>query len=482
MDEAPRSLPAIIQGGMGIGVSNWVLARAVSRLGQLGVVSGTCIDSVLVRRLQDGDIGGHVRRAMEHFPIRGVAEEVLNRYFLSGGRTEGTPYRLLPLWKQVVTDARERLTMMAAFVEVYLAKEGHDGPIGINLLTKVQMPNLPTLYGAMLAGVSCVLMGAGIPKEIPGVLDAFAENQPATLRFDVEGLERGEVEALRFEPRRHFDREPPALTRPVFLPIVASHSLAAMLARKSNGRVDGFVVEGPIAGGHNAPPRGRLEINPRGEPVYGQRDLVDVAEMRALGLPFWLAGGTGSPEGLASALEQGAAGVQVGTLFAYSDESGLDPMLKAQVLRDVRNGRIDVLTDPLASPTGFPFKVVTLDGTLSGDAEYAARERICNLGYLRIAYKRGDGRIGYRCAAEPVEAYVEKGGTVENTVGRKCLCNALMANIGLAQIASGTIERPLLTSGDELRNLGTFLGDRDQYSAADAIEHLLSGVPAGVPA
>src|SRR5687768_14439056 len=55
-----EKLPWIIQGGMGVGVSNWVLANAVSKRGQLGVVSGTCVDSILVRRLQDGDIGGHV--------------------------------------------------------------------------------------------------------------------------------------------------------------------------------------------------------------------------------------------------------------------------------------------------------------------------------------------------------------------------------------------------------------------------------------
>jgi len=242
--------------------------------------------------------------------------------------------------------------------------------------------------------------------------------------------------------------------------------------------VDGFVVEGPIAGGHNAPPRGHPVMNARGEPVYGERDLVDVEAMKNVGLPFWLAGGTGSPEALAAALEQGAAGVQVGTLFAFSDDSGIDPALRQQVLQGVRRREIDVLTDPLASPTGFPFKVVTLDGTLSGAAAYAARERVCNLGYLRIAYKRDDGRIGYRCAAEPVETYVKKGGTVENTVGRKCLCNALMANIGLAQIATAGTEQPLLTSGDELKNLDLFLGDRDHYTAADAIEYLLSRVPA----
>jgi len=477
-DTRTRDLPVIIQGGMGIGVSSWTLARAVARLGQLGVVSGTCIDSVIVRRLQDGDIGGHVRRAMAHFPIRGVAEEVMERWFRPGGRPEGTPYTLLPLWKQVVSDARERLTMLASFVEVYLAKEGHDGEIGINLLTKVQMPNLPTLYGAMLAGVSCVLMGAGIPKEIPGVLDAFAEYRPATIRFEVEGMARGETEALTFDPRKHFEGEPPPVSRPVFLPIVSSHTLATMLVRKANGRVDGFVVEGPVAGGHNAPPRGRTEMNPRGEPVYGERDLVDIEAMKAVGLPFWLAGGTGSPEALAAALECGAAGVQVGTLFAFSDDSGLDPALRQQVLEGVRRGEIDVLTDPRASPTGFPFKVVTLEGTLSGATAYAARERVCNLGYLRLAYKRDDGRIGYRCAAEPVDTYVKKGGTVENTVGRKCLCNALMANIGLAQIDAAGTEQPLLTSGDELRNLDVFLGDRERYTAADAIEYLLSRVPA----
>ena len=64
---------------MGVAVSNWRLANAVSRAGQLGVVSGSGMDTVLVRRLQDGDPEGHMRRAMEHFPIPRVADEVLRR-------------------------------------------------------------------------------------------------------------------------------------------------------------------------------------------------------------------------------------------------------------------------------------------------------------------------------------------------------------------------------------------------------------------
>ena len=43
--------------------------------------------------------------------------------------------------------------MAANFVEVFLAREGHVHPVGINFLEKIQMPHLPSLYGAMLAGV-----------------------------------------------------------------------------------------------------------------------------------------------------------------------------------------------------------------------------------------------------------------------------------------------------------------------------------------
>ena len=159
------ALPLVIQGGMGIGVSNWELARAVSLRGHLGVVSGTCIDSVFVRRLQDGMNTAALREALDSFPLPEVSMAALKNYFLPDGRPEGTPYKLLPMWTKKVTMAREQLTMLASYVEVYLAKQGHDGLVGMNLLTKVQMPNLATLYGAMLAGVDYVLMGAGIPKE-----------------------------------------------------------------------------------------------------------------------------------------------------------------------------------------------------------------------------------------------------------------------------------------------------------------------------
>ena len=156
------------------------------------------------------------------------------------------------MYKQVVSTARQQVTMLANFVEVFLAKEGHDGVVGINLLTKVQLPNLASLCGAMLAGVDYVLMGAGIPREIPGVLDAFAEHRSASIRFDVEGASADDGAYLTFDPVWHGVEQSMPMKRPKFIAIVAATSLAMTLARKANGRVDGFVIEGPTAGGHNA--------------------------------------------------------------------------------------------------------------------------------------------------------------------------------------------------------------------------------------
>lgn len=463
-------LPHIIQGGMGAGVSGWLLARAVSSRGQLGVVSGVGLDTLLVRRLQDGDPGGHLRRAMAQFPIAGAEEAARRRFFLEDGRAPGQRYLMLPRPDMKMDAARVRLTMLAAFVEVWLAKEGHDGPVGMNLLTKIQIPTLPTLYGAMLAGVDYVLMGAGIPREIPGALDRLADHGAAELRFEVTGAPDEAAPVLRFDPSEYWTPGA-ALVRPRFLPIIASNLLATVLARKATGRVDGFIIEGPTAGGHNAPPRGTLQLDGRGEPVYGPRDVVDLDKVRELGLPFWIAGGAGHPDRLREARAAGAAGIQVGTLFAYCDESGMAESLKRSVLAHAAKGAVAVRTDPRASPTGYPFKIVTWD---DNPAAGVARDRVCDLGYLREAFWTPQGRVGYRCAGEPVAAYERKGGDAADTVGRQCLCNALMATIDLPQRRrGGLVEPPIVTSGDDLVNIGGFLGGRESYDAGAVLDYLL---------
>jgi nitronate monooxygenase len=475
-------LPRIIQGGMGVGVSNWRLAQAVSRRGQLGVVSGTALDSLFVRRLAEGDTGGHMRRGLDAFPFQEMAKRVWKEYFVPGGKAPDAPYPLLPLHQKNASRKLVELCIVSNFVEVFLAREGHKNPVGINYLEKVQMPHLYSIYGAMLAGVGYVLMGAGIPLHIPGVLDAFAAQRPAEYRLQVTGASVDADMHMRFDPAEFAEGPLPVLTRPKFLAIVSSNTLAATMLRRASGRVDGLVIEGPTAGGHNAPPRGKMQLTENGEPVYGERDRANIADLRTLGVPFWLAGGYGSPERLREAVEQGAAGVQVGTAFAFSRESGMRPDLKQRLIQEAIAGTAEVFTDPLASPTGFPFKVAQLAGTSSATETYEQRTRVCDLGYLREPYVDTSGKIAYRCSAEPVGNYVAKGGSPEETSGRKCLCNALLANIGHAQVRELSegklVEEPaLITVGDDLNKVVQFLAAGEtSYSASDVIERLLSQV------
>jgi hypothetical protein len=89
--------------------------------------------------------------------------------------------------------------------------------------------------------------------------------------------------------------------------------------------------------------------------------------------------------------------------------------------------------------------------------------------------------VGWRCPSEPVDDYVRKGGSEADTVGRKCLCNSLVANIGHPQVQrNGEIEGELITSGDDVADVARFLQEgRDGYRAIDVIDYLLPG--SGVP-
>jgi len=461
---------------MGVGVSNWRLAQTVSKLGQLGVVSGTALDSLFVRRLADGDLGGYMRRGLDAFPFPDMARRIWAEYFTPGGKPADAPYPALPMHQRNSPRKVIELCMVSNFVEVFLAKEGHKNPVGINFLEKVQMPHLASIYGAMLAGVGYVLMGAGIPLHIPGVLDAFAAHHMAEYKLQVTGAGAEMDTFMRLNPADYAEGPLPILHRPRFLAIISSNTLANTMLRRANGPVNGFVIESPTAGGHNAPPRGKLQLNEAGEPVYGERDQVNLAEMRTLGVPFWLAGGYGNPEKLREALDEGAAGIQVGTAFAFSRESGMRADLKHKLIGQAIAGTGQVFTDPVASPTGFPFKVAQLEGTSSSFPIYQERKRVCDLGYLREPYAPEQGKIAYRCSAEPVENYVMKGGKAEDTVGRKCLCNALMANIGHEQVRKdGSVEPPLITVGDDLNTIAQYLEPgQESYSAVHVVETLLS--------
>lgn len=467
-------LPNTIQGGMGVGVSSFRLARAVSVQGALGVYSGVAADVLLARTLQDGDPGDVIRDVLSDFPDQGMVRKIFQEYFVPGGADRKKPYKRVTAMTLTPSPLSFGLLVCATYAGVRLAKCGHSNPVGINILTKMEMHVLGSLAGAMLAGVGAVVMGAGIPREVPKVIDAFACGLPAEFQVAVTGTGSG-FEIMRFDPRQVFGSKWPAtLHRPLFLPIVSSALLAKLMVRKVAG-VDGYVFEHHSAGGHNAPPlenRGRDEA---GEPIYGERDEPDFEALNGLEtrdgrkLPYWMAGGYGSPVKLREALRNGASGVQVGTLFAYCDESGLDPDFRRSAIGQALRGELRVKQDPDASPTGYPFQVVQRPGSLSEQEVFDQWYRDCSVQGLHKAHRMLSGQLEYRCPAGPIQAYLRKEGRIEDTKHSRCLCRGLLRAIGRGDPG----DAPIFTLGRDSSSLKHLAFPPDySYTAAQVIKYL----------
>jgi nitronate monooxygenase len=81
-----------------------------------------------------------MRRVLDRFPLRKMAERIWETYYIPGGKAEDQPYKSLP--KHSKDNSREliELCIVANFVEISLAREGHDNPVGINYLEKIRFP------------------------------------------------------------------------------------------------------------------------------------------------------------------------------------------------------------------------------------------------------------------------------------------------------------------------------------------------------
>jgi nitronate monooxygenase len=455
--------PKIIQGGMGVNISSPRLARAVSmesRPGRetMGTISGVTLEKVMLRKLQQGGSDADlIIEVLEKFPYNQRAKKIINAYYKKTNKgipvigVNSSPFLI---W----------CIICANYVWVKLAKQGHNNPISINYLEKISMPHLYSIFGAMLAEVDFITMGAGIPIQIPKVLESFCEGKTATYKIPVHGSDDFE---MSFNPETFCEEGIPKLKRPGFIPIISSNVLGTMLKKKlPEGSISGFVVEEPTAGGHNAPPRNKVD--------YGPKDVVNYAEIAELGLPFWIAGSYASPGKLKEVISLGASGIQAGSIFALSNESGMMDEIRKQIRTYGFNGTLKVRTDMKISPTGFPFKVVQLDKTASEDDIYESRKRICDQCALVTLYKKENGSIGYRCPSEPVEDYVSKGGKIEDTYQRGCVCNGLITTAGL-RLSGEDCEPPIVTLGDNVGFLKHLMKhERDSYCASDAIKYLFS--------
>lgn len=480
----------LIQGGMGAYVSNWRLARAVAceRPGETaGTVSGTALDVVYTRLLQLGDPGGHVRRALNEFDSRfgvDVGRRIIQRYFIEGGKTPEAHFKVSPIQIPHAVDGRRRfaasdpdagpvalcldddiveLVIATAFAEVWLAKQGHEGRIFINFLNKIELPLVYAIYGAMLAGVDGIIVGAGNPEGLAAACTSLADHARVLHSLPVLYAGSGEEFVLAFDPKDvaggALAQKP--LRRPAFLAIASLDPLVQALAASSSQAPDGFIIEHHTAGGHNASPTGPLKRDASGQPIYGERDEPDLTAIHGVGLPYWMAGGYGSRDGLQRAMAMGATGVQVGSAFALAEESGMKPEYRSSILQNLREGTSEeeLVKTSLVSPTGFPFKVVQLEGTLSDGEVFQARRRTCDIGLLQqigltTPDEYGNRTLFQRCPAGPIAPYVERRGLERNTEERRCLCNGLLACVGLGQVRraeDGWEEEPaIVTLGNHL--------------------------------
>lgn len=451
-------MPQLIQAGMGVRVSSANLANHTSRLGALGVVSSVGIRHIVIDEIRSGD--PIALELAKSFPLKDYVDELLE--FAPGNSKNCAPVPLDDPDPRKGT-LPKRLSAICAYIEVMRAKMGHCGKVGVNVMWKCALTVLPSIYGAMIAGVDALLCGAGVPMELPDIVKKIKEGKNleylplhgtgTNAKFDIS--KDGIASILKEMPFPHL------------IPILSNFAFPKRIMdvwhREFNGtKPFAFVLEHHRAGGHNAPPRNKES--------FGEQDDINTYYKKVidLGVPVYIAGAGDTCEDFLYWISKGAYGLQIGSRFALCDESGMRRDLKDRVLE--QNGREDseVQTSNRLSPTGYPFKYLPLPGTLSDSTVYDARKRVCNKGYLLqthiITLPDGTEKETYICAAMPEKQYDKLGGDLVEQEGRVCLCNALFSTAG----AAAPTEPPLITLGANGARI------KRRWTAREVLEDILT--------
>lgn len=223
---------------------------------------------------------------------------------------------------QEIRKAREKMT---------------DGLLGVNIMCAL------TNYGDMVRTsirekVDVIISGAGLPLDLPGYLREMSDEMKEDARTKL-------------------------------VPIVSSGRAASILCRKWLNKFDylpdGFVVEGPKAGGHLGfkaeqidDPKFQLE-NIVGDVVKAVTPYRDKKE-----IPVIAAGGVYTGEDIARYLEMGASGVQMGTRFVATHECDADEEFKRAYV-NAQKEDVTIIKSPVGLP-GRALKNSFLDAVSSG--------------------------------------------------------------------------------------------------------------------
>ncbi|WP_162583798.1 NAD(P)H-dependent flavin oxidoreductase [Variovorax sp. PBS-H4] len=282
-----RTLLPIVQGGMGVGVSAHRLAGSVAALGAMGTIS-----SVDLRR-HHPDLMARTRDLAPGEAATQRAKQDINAANLEALARE-------------IRAARERA--------------GGRGLLAINVMRAVG-EYAPSVTRALECGIDAVVVGAGLPLDLP----ELAQDHPGAL----------------------------------LVPILSDARGVQLLVRKWERRKrlpDAIVIEHPrFAGGH----LGAAKVADLADTRFDFENVIpqSLAFLRAAGIekdiPLVAAGGIRCFEDIARVQALGAAAVQLGTPFAVTQECDAHPEFK-RVLAQARDEDLVEFT----SVAGLPARAV----------------------------------------------------------------------------------------------------------------------------
>ena len=281
-----QPLLPIVQGGMGVGVSAHRLAGAVARAGAMGTIA-----SIDLRHHHD-DLSAQANHCRDKVELNRLNLIALDREI-----------------KAALADA-----------------DGH-GLVAVNIMKAVDA-HPDYVRQACASGAQAIVMGAGLPLDLPDLTEAYPEVALVPILSDARGV------------------------------AIVLKKWARLKRHGNGGRLpDAIVIEHPAyAGGHLGAPNPDDLVNPRFDfagvlpGIFKVFDDMGIARGQ---IPLIVGGGINSHEKLQAALALGASAVQVGTPFAVTEEGDAHPNFK-RVLAEARPE--DIVT--FMSVAGLPARAV----------------------------------------------------------------------------------------------------------------------------
>ena len=277
--------------------------------------------------------------------------------------------------------------------EIRKAKKLTNGILAVNVMEALSNAK-DLIHTAVKEGIKMIVVGAGLPLRLPEIVNDDSVS---------------------------------------LVPIVSSGRAASLILRSWDKRygktVDGFILEGPLAGGHLGFSNEQLDnIND-----YSlEKLLLDVLsvvksyeEKYEKKIPIIVGGGIFDGKDIARMLQLGASGVQMGTRFVCTDECHVSPEFK-QAYLEATEKDIEIIK----SPVGMPGRAI----------KNAFLKRIENNGKMRI-------KCQYKCLSV---CNIDK--------AKYCIAKALLNSW------AGDVDNGLIFCGQNAHRIKTIITVKELFS------------------